>query len=193
MATACDLACTKRTHPGLWPERSVHVKRDARSKVRFLLALLLAVLPASVLADIVLVSVLERGASESLRFEFDTASATVSRSTLPTGEQLPAISDYFVREYQLVRVPTNATVGEAIELLGQVRVSGGDFVVVRQEYNSYSNPLYWLAAFSGHPVQVSRIAWFLVSNGGDVRSGSFLARASSYHWSVDVSTPKRSP
>ena len=60
-----------------------------------------------------------------------------------------------------------------------------DLVVVRQEHNSLSNPLRWLAALSGHPVQVSRIAWFLVSE-GEVRSGVLLSRAASSHWSVSL-------
>lgn len=152
--------------------------------MRPLLVLLFALLPIPARAEVVVVSVAERGESAALRFEIDTASAISSSSASPGGEPLPTIDGYLVRGGRLIRASTNTTIGTAVELLGQVRVSAGDLVIVRQEHNSLSNPLHWLSALTGHPVQVSRITWFLVLNGGGVRSGSLLRRAASYRWSV---------
>jgi hypothetical protein len=71
----------------------------------------------------------------------------------------------------------------AEDILCQCSVDGRDIVVVRKEYNSFSNPLRWLYALSGHPVQVSEI-WAIIADKRGVLKMTLLARGTQvvYGW-----------
>jgi len=75
---------------------------------------------------------------------------------------------------------------DADELLFESNVNGKDVLLVRDEYNSFSNPLKLLSAFVGHPVQTSKI-YILVIESGKLKSKLRLQKQdSSYEWQVKV-------
>jgi hypothetical protein len=75
---------------------------------------------------------------------------------------------------------------DADELLFESNVNGKDVLLVRDEYNSFSNPLKLLSAFVGHPVQTSQI-YILVIESGKLKNKLRLQKQdSSYEWQVKV-------
>jgi hypothetical protein len=152
---------------------------------------LLLVFPCCALAEDVLVRVQQRGDPVALQYVLHTDAASSDRSDGPVGKPLPPMGDYAVRDYKVVRPSSGLALGAAMEILAQSRVGNVDVVLARQEYDSFSTPWRWLAALSGHPVQVSRITWFLVAADGIVRSGFLIARPNAYYWSVALFEPPR--
>ena len=147
---------------------------------------LLVIVPGFALGQEVLVRVQQRGDPIALEYVLHTDAGTSNPTKRQPGRPMPAISEYTIREDKLVRTSTGATIGAAVEVLAQARIDRSDVVLARQEWNSLSTPWRWLAAFSGHPVQVSRISWFLVRTDGTVSSGDLVTRPSAYEWSVEL-------
>ncbi|HEV2207504.1 MAG TPA: hypothetical protein VG167_01940 [Verrucomicrobiae bacterium] len=152
---------------------------------------LLFISPGCALAQDVLVRVQQRGDPAALQYVLHTAAATSEPRNGPVGKPLPSTGDYALRDYKVVRTSTGSALGAAMEILAQSRVGSFDVVLARQEYDSFSTPWRWLAALSGHPVQVNRITWFLVATDGIVRSGYLVARPNAYYWSVRLFEPPR--
>ncbi len=159
--------------------------------MRTFFTFLLLILPGCALAEDVLVRVQQRGDPVTLQYVLHTDVATSERSSSPVGKPLPPMGDYAVRDYKVVRTSTGSALGAAMEILAQSHVGSFDVVLTRQEYDSFSTPWRWLAALSGHPVQVSRITWFLVATDGIVRTGYLVARPTAYYWSAALFEPPR--
>jgi hypothetical protein len=111
---------------------------------------------------------------------------SVSKPNSAEGSALPSIDRYVVKDYHLRY--RDKTLAEAVEILAQTSVGEHDLVVVRHEYNSFSNPLRILSAVAGHPVQVSEIIALAVSDGRVVKRWRLARVASSYEWRADVRT-----
>ncbi|NMP01458.1 hypothetical protein HHE94_01790 [Pseudoalteromonas arctica] len=75
---------------------------------------------------------------------------------------------------------------DANELLFEAKVDGKDIVVIRDEYNSFSNPLKWLSAVVGHPVQTSKIYILEIESKSVINKLRLQKQDSSYRWKVEV-------
>ena len=104
------------------------------------------------------------------------------------GAALEDSAKYHVQNYK-VEDSSGAPIADGIDILCQATLGDHDVVIVRQEYNS-ANPLYWLAAMSGHPVQVSRIVWLDVKDGKLLHSREIASKPASYHWQASLGLPK---
>ena len=122
----------------------------------------------------------------------DLVSGKVSSAQSAGTVELGALEAYRVRNEHVEHVQSGQAIAEATEILCQATTGEVDLVVVRQEYNSFSNPLRWLSAIGGHPVQVSKIVWLLVREGKVVYTTELLQRPASYHWKAELSEGPRS-
>jgi hypothetical protein len=100
------------------------------------------------------------------------------------GPVLAPTDIYAVKNGRLVHDAT--VIADATEILAQARAGHHDVVVLRNEYNSFSNPLRVLSAFLGHPVQVSEIAVLLLREGRVIKRWRLAREASSYEWRADL-------
>jgi hypothetical protein len=148
-----------------------------------LLAVLAAVSPGCD-ATVVLFEARTTGASIHC-IDFTKWSVSKSESS-GSGLASPSIDRYLVKDHHLRY--RDKTIAEAVEILAQTSVGEHDLVVVRYEYNSFSNPLRLLSAVAGHPVQVSEIIALAVSDGRVVKRWRLARVASSYEWRADVRT-----
>lgn len=149
---------------------------------RFLLATLLAV-SASAQARDVQLALVEQRASEQTDYLLNLETLSVRKIPSAQGAELPQTQKYLSQNRKLVVGADR--VADADEVLYQCAIDDTDLVIVRDEYNS-ANPLYWLAAASGHPVQVSRIVALTVKNGHVVSEREITRKASSYDWVARV-------
>jgi hypothetical protein len=119
-------------------------------------------------------------------FALDPSSGVVRPAEQAGSVELEESGTYVVRNGHLYRAAEGQAVAEATELVSQARADGYDIVIVRREYNSTSNPLRWLSAFSGHPVQVSEVRVIVLSGGKLASNVMVLTKASSYKWSAEL-------
>ena len=117
----------------------------------------------------------------------DVASGEVSSAQSAGTVELGTLEAYRVRNEHVEDVQSGQSIAEATEILCQATSGGVDLIVVRQEYNSLSSPVRWLSAFSGHPVQVSKIVWLLVREGKVVHIIELMRKPASYHWKAKLS------
>jgi hypothetical protein len=68
------------------------------------------------------------------------------------GRELSTINRYKIQDHQILL--NNKQLVHATEMLFQGNVNGTDLLIIREEYNSRSNPVRILAYWLGHPVQV---------------------------------------
>jgi hypothetical protein len=128
------------------------------------------------------VSVFRRPENVTSCFCLELSPATLEKSRDPDAARtpLPQIADYSIKSERLRFAGTELT--PALEILYQSRLPDADVIVIREEHNSFSNPMRILAALAGHPVQVSTIGVVVVRNGKLVRRWNPLRTASSYDW-----------
>lgn len=151
--------------------------------IRFIIFMLLFY-PNEVFAGEVQIALFEQRISEQSGFLFDTGSMKLRKVQTAVGVELPTIARYESRAGKLY---SNGTaLAEADEVLFQCEVDEVDLVVVRDEYNSFSNPLRILSALSGHPVQVSKIVILTIANGQVEAEKELTRKPSSYGWVVSV-------
>ena len=132
----------------------------------------------------VAVEVLEKQAKVVTAYIFDTQSGRLKVVDRITGKEIPQVSTYTVRDRKVMF--NGKTLANAEEILYQCQIDGADLLIVRVEHNSFSSPFKWLAAFSGHPIQVSTINLLQVSN-GELKSETPVARKeASYGWSAKI-------
>ncbi len=103
-----------------------------------------------------------------------------------TGDPLIASNVYVVRDWKLVQPVDGKTLIDASQILFQTRVADLDVLIIRDEYNSFSNPFRWLSALAGHPVQVSKILWITIKNGDVIYSVELRREPSSYEWTAGL-------
>lgn len=115
---------------------------------------------------------------------FNVATSTLSKTQAIAGEELSPINKYTSRQGKLYS--NDIVLTDANEVLFQCEVDGVDLVVVRDGYNSFSNPIRILAALSGHPVQVSKIVLLKASNNKILFKREIMRKAAAYHWAVRV-------
>jgi hypothetical protein len=109
------------------------------------------------------------------------ATRSVHRSQVqPSGPDLQPIQEYEIRNHRLRKDGTQ--IADAVEILVQARADGMDVVVIRNEYNSFSNPLRILAAVAGHPAQVSEVIVLVLREGRVVGRWRLARATSSYEW-----------
>jgi hypothetical protein len=143
-----------------------------------IVALLLVSAPAS--CDIG-IDVFEGSGSITTSHCVNIATKSVRRSDAsPSGPDLQPIKEYEIRNDHLQKGKTQ--IADAVEILVQARANGLEVVVIRNEYNSFSNPLRILAAVAGHPAHVSEVIVLALSEGRVVGRWRLARAASSYEW-----------
>ena len=153
--------------------------------MRLPVILLILLCTAGHAADL-FVAVKETKTGRESFFRIDTDSFRVMKSKQPaTNQLLPKITKYKVEKRRLIA--GDQSLIKADNILLQCSAGDTDFVVVRQEHNSLASPLRVLSAFSGHPVQVSKIVIVKIADGKLVDQRELTRRASSYDWTATVS------
>jgi len=142
---------------------------------------------AALLANIgqaaeVRLSVFEESTQRTRNYKFDVATSVLKSSRVVSGKAVQQTTIYSAKDGYLFA--GDKKIVEADELLFQCHVDGCDLVVVREEYNSFSNPLRILFAFGGHPVQVSKIVILKIVDGKLETKKEIIRKPSSYHWRV---------
>jgi hypothetical protein len=145
------------------------------------IAVLCAALP--LWAAEVEVTLTEKRTALRTAYAVDMATGTVRGLPEAKGEPLAVIQTYRVESRRLCAA---SCIADAEEILFQGRAGTADVVVVRKEYNSFSNPLRWLAAFSGHPIQVSSIRVVVLVAGARLKQVELVDKPSSYDWEASV-------
>jgi hypothetical protein len=130
------------------------------------------------------ISVFEKSTQKTRNYSFDVATSAIKSVRAVDGEALPQTTIYSLKDGYLFAGDKRMV--EEVELLYQCHFGGYDLVVVRDEYNSYSNPMWALFAFSGHPVQVSKILILKIAEGNLKTKTEIIRKASSYDWRVSV-------
>jgi hypothetical protein len=100
------------------------------------------------------------------------------------GSELAQLSKYTSSDRKLIG--DGKLLATADEILYQCQVDGIDLVVVRDEYNSFLGPIRLLAAFSGHPIQVSKITMLTIVNNTQISRREITRKDASYQWVVKV-------
>jgi hypothetical protein len=129
------------------------------------------------------VSLHEKATGAKSAYAFDTERGSMGPIRGADGVALPAVETLRIVSGRLC---ATACLLDADEILFQGRLDNGTVAVVRDEYNSFANPLRWLAALSGHPVQVSSILVLQVEDGRIRAKAELTRKAASYHWEARV-------
>jgi hypothetical protein len=148
------------------------------------LILFMVLLTEIVQAIEVKISVLEKDTQVTTSYSFDVASSNLKPLDSASGDAVPQTTTYSVKDGQLLAGDKN--LAEADELLYQCHIDGCDLVIVRDEYNSFSNPLRILSAFAGHPIQVSKIVILKIVDGKVRKQLEIIRKPSSYDWTASV-------
>jgi hypothetical protein len=127
------------------------------------------------------IDVFERRRSTVTRHCVTLANKSVRQSASnPIGPAFQPINAYEIRNCRLQK--GDSQIANAVEILVQARAGALDIVVIRNEYNSFSNPLRILAAIVGHPSQVSEVTALALSDGNVIGRWRLARAASSYEW-----------
>ncbi len=126
------------------------------------------------------INLYEREAKETTKFLFNTKSSTAQKLENANGAEIPKINRYLIKNYKLTI--DDKPITDAINILYQCQIEDGDLIIVRDEYNSISNPFRLLAFIAGHPTQVSKVKVLVVKNGVLKSEKELASKASSYDW-----------
>ena len=129
-------------------------------------------------------SVFEESTQKTRNYKFNVATSVLKSLRVASGKAVQQTTIYSTKDGYLFFGDKKMV--EADELLYQCRVDGYDLVVVRDEYNSFSNPMWMLFAFAGHPVQVSKIVIVKIADRKLRTKTKIIRKAASYHWRVSV-------
>ena len=130
------------------------------------------------------ITVKEQKTAKTSVFTVDTEGRRIPGAR-STDSMLPSTDSFSIQDRHLIYA--NRPIAAADELLAQGTDEGIQIAVVRQEYNSLSNPLRLLSAFSGHPVQVSKITLIAIRNSRVAWEKELTHEPSSYTWSAWLS------
>jgi hypothetical protein len=103
-----------------------------------------------------------------------------------SGSSPAAASIYRIANYKLEAAVGGPPLMDATEILAQASTAGFHVLVIREEYNSFSNPFRWLAAFAGHPIQVSKVLWVVLKDGKVLYRKELHREPSSYQWRAQL-------
>ena len=183
-----ELTVTEVRFPG--PQSTVgEPLRLARVRIPqwWLAVVVLACAMCNASASEVRLALLELATKQTTFYGLNLESGKVQSASGPGGADLESSTKYEVQNYKVKGLP-GEPLAEAIEILRQATFDGHDILLVRQEYNS-ANPMYWLAAMSGHPVQVSKIVWLDIKDGKLLHSVEIARKPVSYHWQASLRLP----
>lgn len=126
----------------------------------------------------------EKATNETTNYAFDLNTSELRKVSEVFGNEIANTSYYVVRDQKLVG--NGKVLMDADEILYQGQTGGIDLLVIREEYNSFSNPVRWLSALSGHPIQVNKILAVTIKDGNILAQKEIVKKPSSYHWSAHV-------
>lgn len=129
-------------------------------------------------------SLLEKRTSTTTAYSLEPSTLAFKHIQTAYGVELPQISTYKSVDRKLVG--NGGALTDADEILFQCHIDELDLVVVRVEYNSFSSPLKLLSAFSGHPIQVSKIIVLTIANDRLIAENEITRKDSSYHWFAKI-------
>lgn len=133
-----------------------------------------------------IVSVTEKNKTPvTTTFRINTQSLRGAKAMSSESQILPQIHKYTITNGQLSTAGRFLT--KATEVLFQTTAEGADFVVFRDEYNSWFGPLKLLLFLGSHPVQVSKIVIVKVVSGRLACRRELTTKEASYRWSATIS------
>jgi hypothetical protein len=153
-------------------------------KALFLWVLLLVLLIGVSEAVEVKILVIEEKTKATTYYTYDVETSGVKPVASVSGGVVAQVRTFSIKDRRLLAGDRKVT--NADQLLFQCRINGVDLVIVRDEYNSFSNPLRILSAFSGHPIQVSKIVILKIENGELKRKATIIQKPSSYEWTATI-------
>jgi hypothetical protein len=154
--------------------------------MRFLL-FALAIFGASHCSAAELILELHENATKQTTYHsLEPPSGKVAVAAQSGSEPTRAIAAYRIKDWKLVGLSSGGPLLNATEILSQASHDGLDFIVLRDEYNSFSNPLRLLSALAGHPTQVSKIVWVVIRNGIVIHSIEIKREPGSYSWTAGM-------
>lgn len=128
------------------------------------------------------VTELER-AKESHVFRIDLADKKVVSDKPAAGKPIAQISKYVTKDDGHVWLGTKK-LGSANDIFAQASFEGTDVLIVRREHNALFNPLKFLIAITGHPIQVSEIWVVALVDGKEIWSERLVSKDAVYRWKV---------
>lgn len=126
------------------------------------------------------INLYERDTKETTTFAFNTESSALQKIKTVDGTEIPKTNRYVIRNYKLTI--DDKPITRAINILYQCQIEDADLLIIRDEFNSISNPFRLLAFVAGHPTQVSKIKVLVVKNGILKSEKEIASKASSYDW-----------
>lgn len=152
--------------------------------MRLLLYSLLFAIPCLMRATsfTAVVSELER-TKESHVFRIDPAEKKVVSDKPTAGKPIAQISKYVTKDDRHIWMGAKQ-LGRADDIFAQAFIGGTDVLIVRREHNALLNPLKFLIAITGHPIQVSEIWVVALVDGKEIWSERLVSKDAVYRWKV---------
>lgn len=154
--------------------------------MRLIATALLLLVVARANAEDLLLSLREVKSQATTNFLLNLETGKANVVSGGTGDPLMSSDVYIVRDWKLVPAVDGKALIDASQILFQTKVEDLDVLIIRDEYNSFSNPFRWLSALAGHPVQVSKILWITIKNGNVIYSVELRREPSSYEWTAGL-------
>lgn len=126
----------------------------------------------------------EQSTASTKIYSVDTDNLALTPLSVVEGAELPQTTRYTSVDRKLV--VGNVKLVDADDVLFQCELDGVDLVVVRVEYNSFGGPIRLLAAFAGHPIQVSKVLILAISGGKILSEKEITRKDSSYVWNAKI-------
>tara|TARA_R110002167_G_scaffold364668_1_gene587046 strand:+ start:1341 stop:1826 length:486 start_codon:yes stop_codon:yes gene_type:complete len=136
-------------------------------------------------AESIFIDLLENKSGKTHSYSLDLASFKVVLGRV-SGDSIPnsITGKYSIKNEALYA--GGHKLFDADELLFEAKIDDKDIVVIRDEYNSFSNPLKWLSAVAGHPVQTSKIYILEIESKNVINKLRLIKQDSSYRWKVEL-------
>lgn len=122
---------------------------------------------------------------ESFLYSLDLNSFKLNENK-STDNTVSAVSEhnYSIKNQSLVI--NNSAIFDANEILFVKRFENFDFVIIRETYNSFSNPLKLLVAVAGHPMQITKIYALKIKSGKVEDDIRLIKQDNASSWVVKV-------
>ncbi len=117
-------------------------------------------------------------------YSYDTHSNALRTTRPEPGTAKASEGPFKVTEHRKLALGARELTG-ADQILFQGRTGNAWFLIVTDEYNSL-NPLHWVSAISGHPIQVTKVLILVVRDDKLVVEKEVTGKGASYDWQASV-------
>ena len=117
-------------------------------------------------------------------FYLDLENLKIEPESKIYGDSIPKTSVYRISNRLIIK--DSIVIGPGDDLLYQCNLNSLDVLIIRKEYNSFSNPIRILMAISGHPVQVSEIRIVVRNEKTNLMEEVLRRKKNAYNWYAKV-------